>query len=293
MQKVYLSDLLRSNSPTFISSSSTSSIHYLRNANQIMKIFNPMYLNMCINCGNNLEKKILISDKINISPEVIRPIGAIYNDHNQFIGYTSIYSNEKNLNQWDDNFTIEQRQDLYNYADLHYKIEQVVKNSEDIVIPDLCSCDNILVKADNSVKLIDYDGFQVKDINTFSISSSLGDYNQYLNSKKYSDGRLFTKELDKKSLIVLYFLNALNIDLNRVGIISPNTKKPITLDEIFKLIGLDDNDFNHKVWKLFQEKESNEYLGEDIFRIADKYDMVAMPHPFEKNLYFKKLVKKR
>ena len=44
---------------------------------------------------------------------------------------------------------------------------------------------------------------------------------------------LFTKNLDKKSLILLYFLCTFHVDLNKVGIISPVTKTVITLDEIF------------------------------------------------------------
>ena len=49
------------------------------------------------------------------------------------------------------------------------------------------------------------------------------------------------------------------------------------LDDMLQLIemqiNLKDPDIMHKVWKLFQEKEKNEYLGEDVFKIVDNYNM--------------------
>ena len=58
----------------------------------------------------------------------------------------------------------------------------------------------------------------------------------------------------------------------------------------FDQINLDDPDVCHKVWKLFNDKEDNEYLGDDVFELADKYDMkiVAQQGP----MYLKKLYRK-
>ena len=39
------------------------------------------------------------------------------------------------------------------------------------------------------------------------------------------------------------------------------TNKPLTLDDVFYMLNLFDNDFNHKVWKIFKQKSPNEYLG--------------------------------
>ena len=68
--------------------------------------------------------------------------------------------------------TLSEQEDLYQFAKLFRNIENAVKTSPNIIIPDLCSCDNILVGKNNTIKLIDYDGFQVKDTKTAFISSS-------------------------------------------------------------------------------------------------------------------------
>jgi len=106
------------------------------------------------------------------------------------------------------------------------------------------------------------------------ISTSLGDSDEYLKIPKYCDKNgLFTKELDKKSLIIFYFLTAFNVDLNKVGKIEPISGEMMTLETVFDCIKLDDYDICHKIWKIFQDQEPNEYLGADVIRIAEKYDM--------------------
>lgn len=287
MQKYNLKDLLKNR--TFeIAKTDIATIYYLSKENQILKVFKKEYLSLLQILGINLEEKILLSEKINISPNIAKPINIVY-DNNNFIGYTMEFCKEKTFNQWDEQLTLTEREDLYKYAKIHHNLEQTVKESKDIVIPDLCTCDNILVRKNGTVKLIDYDGFQVKDIKTISGSTNLGNPSQYI-IPKYNKNGLFTKELDKKSLIVLYFLSTFNVDLNKVGEYNPVINRVITLDDIFYNLNLFDADFNHKVWKIFQDNEQNEYLGEDMFRIADKYNMVAKQ--FYDNYYIKKLIRK-
>ena len=218
MQKYYLNDLFKDMVIEIgESETKTATIYYLPRTNQVLKVFQPKFLYFLKSIGINMEEKILLSEKLNISPEIIKPTSIVYDNNGNFIAYTTPYQKEKNFNQWDINSTLSEKEDLSRYAKIHYNIEKIVKNSPDIVMPDLCSCDNILVGKNDTIKLIDYDGLQTKNIPTFSISSSLGDQLQYFNSSKYYQGRLFTKELDKKSLIILYFFSAFNVDLNKVG----------------------------------------------------------------------------
>ena len=76
--------------------------------------------------------------------------------------------------------------------------------------------------------------------------------------------------------------------------INPYTNQPITLDDVFELINLDDYDIMNKVWKLFQENKENEYLEEDVFKIAQDYEMevIDLPQLRGTNMYIKKLVRK-
>lgn len=265
---------------------------YLLPNDEILKIFDIKYLNILELMGINIEKKILESEKLNISDKVIRPIKAVYSLKGDFIGYTMPLARGISFNEYEEMLTMEDREDLYRYAKLHYNLEKIVKDSEDVVFTDLCTCDNIYVNNNYDIQIIDYDGHQVKNIPTPIISTNLGDSLQYRSISKYYKNGLFTKQLDIKSLIILYFLDVFNIDLNKVGAINPVTNTPVTLDEVFYMLNLFDNDFNHKVWKIFKDNTVNEYLSEDMFRIADRYDMYAKEHPFQKGAYLKCLRKK-
>ena len=293
MQKYYLNNLLNDHIiKVGETETKTAVIYYLPRTNQILKFFRPEYLFLLKINGIDMEEKILISETLNMSSEIIKPTGIVYDNNGNFIAYTMPYQKEKNYNQWENDLTLADRENLQKYAKIHCNLEKIVKASPDIVMPDLCSCDNILAGPDDTIKLIDYDGLQTKHIPTPSISSSLGDQLQYVNSPKYYQNKLFTKELDKKSLIILYFFNVFNVDLNKIGTYNPFTKRPVSLEEIFYQLNLFDYDFNHKVWKLFNEKEPNDYLGKDMFRIADKYNMIALKPSFPNSPYLKKLIKK-
>ena len=108
---------------------------------------------------------------------------------------------------------------------------------------------------------------------------------------KYRTGELFNKNLDKKSSIYLYFISALNVSLANVGRFNPFTGRNIAIEDIFQMINLDDPDICHKVWKLFQEKEENEFLRDDVFKIAEKYN-VGIVAQRNDGVYIKKFVKK-
>ena len=82
------------------------------------------------------------------------------------------------------------------------------------------------------------------------------------------------------------------MNLGKVGQYVPFSGEIITLDYFFKSINLDDDDIKQKVWYLFQEDYKNEYLGNDVFKIAEKYTLITKPHPYDKKILFKSLVKK-
>ena len=137
--------------------------------------------------------------------------------------------------------------------------------------------------------MIDYDGLQVGNYITPIMSTSLGNQEQYF-CPKYCVNKLFTPELDKKSLITLYFLNTFHVNLSKVGLINPFSGDKVTLDFIFDLINLDDYDIQNKVWKCFQLNKENEFLGDDVYSVFENYKMEAIP--FRDGTYVKKLVRK-
>ena len=101
---------------------------------------------------------------------------------------------------------------------LYKDIEDVVKEAENIVFPDLCTLTNLMVTDKGFIRFIDYDGMQVGGRKSACISTMLGEQTQYFNDK-YLDGDVYTKELDKKSLImqttkinIIYEFNSANIN---------------------------------------------------------------------------------
>jgi len=257
----------------------------------ILKLFNPLYLHLYENIGYDLERKIISAKPIKNIPEIIVPKEVILSQNNKFYGYVTDRAKGIDFNSYDDTLTLEQRSDLSMYAKIYNKLEDIVKrgHKEGIIFPDLCTCDNIFIDENGNLSLIDYDGLQIKNHIAVQTSTSLGEQDQY-QIPKYFRNNLFTENLDKKSLIMLFFLDVFNVNLNTVGKINPSTNEVITLDFIFDALGLNDYDVQNKVWKCFQPNIDNEFLGQDIDNIAHQYQMMAIP--IGRNMYMKRLIRK-
>lgn len=252
---------------------------------QLLKILDDELLKIISNTGYNLESRLneveSLTDFINFPwPTIMLENKGIVNSYVipfiPGIDFTDYYENTF---------------DLMHYASIHSQIEKNIKEGNDrgIVFPDLCTTENIRITNDNKVFFLDYDGLQIKQMPAVGFSSFLGTCQEVL-QKKYYDYKtdLFTKELDIKSAIFLYFVDVFGINLAAVNRINPVTGKRITLDEIFDIINLDDVDIQQKVWKLFQPAIPNEFLGKDYYKLAEKYKLVLTCH----NDSIKKLVKK-
>lgn len=288
MKKIILTRNIISGLKPFTTSSSAT-LFKMKNGD-ILKIFNPFYMTMAKMHRINLEKKIEAADSVKLSDKIKIPTSAFYDSNNSFIGYASNSACGISYNDLEDTLTLKQREDLYRYANIFTKLEKIVKES-DAVFPDLCTCDNIFIDENDNIELIDYDGIQVGNHRVMQMSTTLGADSLYCNPK-YSRNGLFTKNLDKKSLILLYFLDVLNVNLNMVGQKVPGTGELITLDMVFNIIGIDDYDFMNKVYKIFNDKLDNEYLGESLYDIAERYTMKAFPTPMGEGCYIKKLIRK-
>ena len=100
---------------------------------------------------------------------------------------------------------------------------------------------------------------------------------EVLNNKYFDfETGLFTKEIDIRSAIFLYFVDVFGINLASVNRINPYTGQMVTLDEIFSIINLQDVDIQQKVWKLYQTYIPNEFLGDDIYKLAEQYKLVEL-----------------
>lgn len=226
----------------------------------------------------DIERKIMEAKPVPNVPEIIVPSHAIYDEKNGlFTGYITPPAKGITLNQLDNRLSNRERTDLRQYADLYHLMEDFVKraNQAGFVFPDFCSLDNLFIYGNGNsrnLSMIDYDGMQIGNHPSMSFSTVLGNQNHYFIPKYWDDKtNLFNHNLDIKSLITEYFLMTFNVNLAKVGERNPETGKPITLDDIFEQIQLDDDDFKHKVWKTFQPNVENEFLGDSVYRLAETH----------------------
>lgn len=276
-----------------IHSGESSEIYRLTDG-RLLKVAKPIVFSTCRARGISYESKILNTSARTVF-EIVSPLSAVY-DGSFCSGFTMEEVQGVGLNRYDDNFTLADRADLGHYADLYAKIENVVKkaNKVGIVMPDLCTCDNIIIQPDGSLRFIDFDGMQFgSGDKSMALSTSLGNAMRYAGNKKYDNSLCsFTKELDKTSLAILMFLLTFNVDLTKVGIVHPTLRVPITLERVLSDLGIEDREFLRKIAANISSDKKGYYLSDELFKIAENYRMEAMEIPFMKGHYVKRLIRK-
>ena len=228
----------------------------------ILKLFNAVYLDSYKRQNIDLKEKMLQVETIH-HPRIIVPDRMCCMD-DDVVGYirrdvsgrsfTEVFSNES------DNDKV----NLYRYALIHHNLESVVEECSDIVFPCLCDETGIYLEQDFKPYFVNFEELQHGTFRAGRVSKKLGLRTDSNDSRYLSDG-LFTKNLDKMSSIYLYFLNTFNVDLSKFDSTS--------VGEVFNRLCLKDDDICHKVWSLFDKDYDNDFLGDDVFRIAEEYDM--------------------
>lgn len=261
---------------------------YIMNDNRVFKLFDSDFLNVMYDRGYDFEKKILGASDLVSVPEIVVPDSAVY-DGDVFQGYTmpffdgiSIYElvdyNKNNLS-------------LDGMTNFFVKLESIIRRADNIVFPDLLSDGNILVSR-SDIRLIDFDGLQVNEYMSPTLSSSLGNHKMYINNKYRGENGLYTKELDIKSLIYLYFdliFDCRLWELDNVLLNSDEDEINIKLEKIFDYHNIDSSILFDKVSRLYDNSVSNIYLGDTIDFIASNYELDS---DYYKSKGVRRLVKK-
>lgn len=276
-----------------IHSGESSEVYRLTDG-RLLKVAKPVVFLTCRLMGISYESKILNTSARTVH-EIVSPLSAVY-EGSFCSGFTMEEVQGVDLNHYDDNFTLADRANLRHYAELYAKIEDVVikANKLGIVMPDLCTCDNIFILPDGSLKFIDFDGLQfgAKD-KSMAISTSLGGPMKYAGNRKFDNNFCsFTRELDKTSLAVLMFLLTFNVNLSKIGMMHPTLRVPITLENVSTDLGIEDSEFLRKIAANISSDKKGYYLQDDLFRLAENYDMEAMELPFMPEHYIKRLFRK-
>lgn len=294
MEKISIHDL-NFKAVKALSKNNRSKVYKLASG-QVLKIFNQNILNLYEYFGNSIEKKILDSKIFPNIPEIVIPNKAVYSRSDKFIGYTSDYINGLNLGDYYNSLDNNDIISLQFYASFLEKLEDTVKRANDkgFVFPDLVNPGNIIFDKDGNFKLLDYDGMQINGNRAMAISRALCPEDQYLNVPKYSkDRHLYTEQLDKKSIILLFMILTFNINLNIIGKKAHPSGELITLDYLFNYIGLNDFDLMHKIWKIYSKEEENEFISKDLYRLAEDYALDYKPALERGKKSYKYLIKNR
>ena len=275
-----------------ISHSDSSDVIRLQDGS-FLKIFNSTMKFICQTLDIDLEKKITSLKPIKEVPEIIIPDTAIYDGRN-FIGYVMPAAKGISIRQANDK---KELQDWFNLPLLtkeYSSLEKVIKraNEHDIIFPDLLTLDNIFVEKIGdkfSYNMIDSEGIQLGQENyqrCAQISSSLGDDCQYL-KEKYMQSVLengipeytgFLKtNLDKRSLLFLYFSSVIGIDLQSVITNNPTIKMQRACFEYYmNIINVPTELKQIAEITLFDDTKDNLYLDSLVDDIAENNDLQVL-----------------
>ena len=239
---------------------------FLLDEKEVVKVYNSSYLKG-INRRRALERKIQASSTIKLK-ELVLPKKIILTNGN-FAGYTMDYI--KGESYLDIAIAPYRNLDLINKE--YLEIEKIIKkfHKEGIIVPDLLNLTNIIV-TEEGLRFIDYDGMQIRDNKASSVSKILKKDIRHSSTIKYCNHLgLYTEELDKKSLLILYILITFNNLINDINMDNNRFEK---IDKLLEELNISQEDkLKEIINKAYNPRNDikNEYLEEAVKEIGNKY----------------------
>ena len=239
---------------------------FLLDEKEVVKVYNSSYLKG-INRRRALERKIQASSTIKLK-ELVLPKKIVLINGN-FAGYTMEYI--KGESYLDIAIAPYRNLDLINKE--YLEIEKIIKkfHKEGIIVPDLLNLTNIIV-TEEGLRFIDYDGMQIRDNKAASVSKILKKDIRHSSTIKYCNHLgLYTEELDKKSLLILYILITFNNLINDINMDNNRFEK---IDKLLEELNISQEDkLKEIINKAYNPRNDikNEYLEEAVKEIGKKY----------------------
>ncbi len=234
----------------------------------VYKIFSDKYKEM--SDESLLMLKLEMADALTL-PGIIIPNGILFNEEKVFTGarYSKKGSKFKLFSS-----------DLQTCTKRHIGISKILQNasSQGVILTDF-RVENLRLKKDGTILVIDYDGMQIGDIPSCGINSDLYNFlnnNFYNTNLKYLEKdkinkynyNFFSSEVNIFNSIYLYLSDCLNLDICKI-IGDPSS--------YISSFGIKEDDINHKIWKLFSSYP-NEYFTDDEFNlINERYELSLIP----------------
>ncbi|MDE5830198.1 MAG: hypothetical protein K2H53_00355, partial [Clostridia bacterium] len=141
---------------------------------RLLKVIDTQLEEMLKEAGESYEKRVT-DTRGSVVEEIVSPLSAVY-QIDRCCGFTMENVNGLVLEEYCKSLGLEFEYNLQKCADLFARIEGVVKkaNDNDIIMPDLCTHGNIMVQNDGKIRIVDYDGLQIKENSSITISTALG-----------------------------------------------------------------------------------------------------------------------
>lgn len=248
----------------------------------VCKIFDPDHIESRLDEDCDLEDLILNGSGLVKSKDIIIPNSIVYNNC-KFAGYLMPYFEGKCLREYSKrNFL-----SLDDIGDIYKKVEGIVKESDNLVFPDLLTGGNILINDNHDIKFIDFDGFQVDYFPSLFFSIYIGK-REFYDGTKYKDGEYFTKQLDIKSLVYLYIWMLYGVDMDYIDRYTGSDQKKV-VNMFIKDFDIQIDDLVHCITTLYDDNLENFYLGNFVDSISKNFDLGVFD---EKGIRVKKLVRK-
>lgn len=224
-------------------------IFYKTKDNQIAKLFSPKIL---IERGKEIERKV--SDPIDIEG-VVLPKQIIVDD-GKFVGYTM-----DSIEKRDKDTLTKESLDLTVLGERYLQLEKLVRNAgDDIVFPYLLE-NSVIIDKDGKVHISNYEDIQIGDEKSPEVPNILNGLTGRL--FKYGSYNHYTKQLDMLSLTHYYLRSLYGGFVN-------------TEAGALRFFGLDDEMID-RVTCADNDCIDNEYLGEKVMEIAEKYELTEIP----------------
>ena len=263
----------------------------------ILKLFNRNYLYNIFqgNAGvvnsyiSVKEKKVELADTLDDFPEIIKPQIMEY-DERGFIGYTMPKDTNENFEK---PFVSQSLTDLGVLANRLAALEQIFKrgHQRDIVFHDTLSKGNLHYNPlTRKITILDYDGLQINKLCSGEICDMLSERkNPIINTPNClhimeNYDCYFDKNIDILTLAVEFIYMATNINIA----LQDEKKDYEYIKFILNFVGIDDPLFIHKIAKIFDERVDNDYIGEDILRLAKTHYLAPSGNQHAYNRFVKK-----
>lgn len=237
----------------------------------------------------NLERKILYSKKL-VDSDIVLP-HTMYMDHDEVVGYTVPKILLPNIGD-----TLEKNKTFSNVSNVLLLLASRVKklNEHGIIFPDLCTYGNVFYNAEaNSFKFIDYDGIQIFDTWSDSVSALIKyDFNTMYAAEKYTipGDFLWTSNIDRASIVALYLKKLLGVNILEDPIFSLYQDVQMTEEGLISFdkdeflqrkintaldnYGILDDETRKSVVKIFDLTVDNDPPDEVIKHIMDSCEVV-------------------